>query len=151
MNDDVEIVIRGVLDKIEDENITTDKAFLINSALYKLCGGAWNVITYPTYTSEAGYAHSNFLWRNKLWIYAEQTTCTDTNASDIESFMNIEFGWATIKDINAVQHAAYTKINNKFPGTWRVHVVQLQNGYSSSLCGTAWQSDSFTFFIYRVA
>jgi hypothetical protein len=151
MNDDVEIVIRGVLDKIEDENITGNAAALIRSALQKLCGGCWNVITYSTYTSEAGYTNSHFHWRNKEWVYAEQTTSTDFNKSAIESFMNTEFGWTTIKDIDAVQRSAYTKINNKFPGTWKVHVAQLENVYSYSLFGTAWQSDSFVFLIYRVA
>jgi hypothetical protein len=151
MNDDAKIVIRGVLDKIEDENISENKAPLISSALNKLCGGVWNVITYTTYTSEAGYTDSNFHWRNKEWVYAEQTTSIDHNASNIKAFMDTEFGWATIKDINAVQQSAYTKINNKFPGTWRVHVVQLQNGGFYSICGTDWQSDSFTFYIYRVA
>jgi hypothetical protein len=151
MNDDVKIVIRGVLDKIEDENISENKAPLINSALQKLCGGIWNVITYTTCKSEAGYTNSNFHWHNKKWVYAEKTTSTDYNESDIKSFMDTEFGWATIKDINAVQQSAYTKISNKFPGTWRVHVAQLQNGASTSIFGTCWQSDNFTFCIYRVA
>jgi hypothetical protein len=151
MNDNVKIVIRGVLDKIEGENITEHKAGLITSALDKLCGGRWNVITYPAYENEAGYTHSNFRWHNKEWVYAEQTTSTDYNESDIKSFMDTEFGWATIKDINTVQQSAYTKINNKFPGIWRVHVAQLQNSYSGSAFGAVWESDSFTFFIYRVA
>jgi hypothetical protein len=95
MNDNVKIVIRGVLDKIEGENITEHKARLITSALDKLCGGHWNVITYPTYENEAGYTNSNFRWHNKEWVYAEQTTSTDYNGSDIKSFMDTEFGWAT--------------------------------------------------------
>jgi hypothetical protein len=150
MNEDVKIVIRGVLNKIEDENITEHRQGLINSALDKLCGGRWNVITYSTYTSEAGYTDSNFHWRNKEWVYAEQTTSTDYNGSDIKSFMDTEFGCAKIRDINIVQQSAYTKINNKFPGTWRVHVAQLQNSYSGSTFGTMWESDGFSFFIYRV-
>ena len=151
MNDDAEIVIRGVLDKIEDENITDNKARLISDALKKLCGGVWNVIIYPTFEKERGNTYSCLHWRSKRWIYAEQTTNTSYDDSEIITFMNTEFGWATIKDIDTVQQSAYSKINNKFPGTWRVHVAQLKNEYFYSLYGTAWQSDGFTLFIYRIA
>ncbi len=151
MDDDVKIVIRGVLDKIEDENLTEDKGKLICSALDRLCGDLWNVVFYPTYESEKGYCSSYFHWRSKYWVYAEKSISTNYNSDEIKKFMNTEFGWAKIKDIDTVQQAAYTKINNKFPGVWRVHVAKLNQGYSSYTYGTAWKSDEFTFFIYRIA
>ena len=151
MNDDVKIVVRGVLDRIEDENIDGNEASLIGQALEKLCGGSWNVITYPSCESEIGYTSSYLNWRGKQWVYAEQTTNTSYNANRIISFMKMEFGWAKIKDMTMVQQSAYTKINRKFEGTWRVHVAKLEHGYSWSFHGTVWESDGYTFFIYPIA
>jgi len=150
-NDDAKIVIRGVLDKIEDEKLTEGKATLIDTALNMLFGGTWNVITYPTCESEAGASSLYLHWHNKEWVYAEQTTDTHFDEKEVKKFMDTEFGWAKTKDINTIQHSVYTKINNRFPGTWRVHVAQLKNGYSSRIYGAVWKSDGFTFFIYRIA
>jgi hypothetical protein len=151
MDDNTKIVIRGVLDKMEDENINDKPASLINKALQSICGGNWNIVTYTAYESKIGFTASYFHWRSKQWVYAEQTTCTTYNSNEIETLMNIEFGWASIKDINMVQESAHHKINNKFPGTWRVHVARLNGEISSSLFGIVWESDGFTFFIYRIA
>lgn len=116
MDDDEKIVIRGVLDKIQDENSTENKADLIRETLKKLCGGHWNVITYPTFESEKGYCYPYLHWRNKQWVQAEKTTSTDFDSNEIKTFLNTEFEWATIKDIDAFQQSAYTKVNNKFLG-----------------------------------
>lgn len=151
MNDDAKIVIRGVLDKIDDENLTDDNATCIKQALDRLCGGTWNVILYPNCEVSTGSTSSCFYWRGKQWVYAEQTTNTSFNASEIKSFMDTEFGWSPIRDIQMVQQAANTKISNKFQGEWRVHVAQLKNGYSCSCCGIVWKADGYTFFIYRLA
>lgn len=65
--------------------------------------------------------------------------------------MNIEFGWAKIKDINMIQQSAYTKINKTFEGVWRVHVAKLEDGYSWNFYGIVWESAGYTFFIYPIA
>jgi hypothetical protein len=150
MNYGTKLIIRGALDKIEDEKLTENKATVIRNALEAIRGGHWNVITYPTFESETGYRFSYLHWHGKQWVYAEKTTSTDYNEDEIKTFMDIEFGWAVIKDIHAVQQSAYTKINNKFPGTWRVHVARLKDGYSSDLSGTVWTNGEYTFFIYRL-
>ena len=150
MSQDTKIVIRGVLDQIEDNSMTENKAELIQKALCRLEGGHWSVIVYPSCEASAGCTSSSFHWRSKQWVYAQRTTDTSFNASDIKSLMNTEFGWATINDISAVQQSAYTKINDRFPGKWEVHVAKLNNGYSYKMCGTDWVRNEYTFFIYRI-
>ena len=118
MNDNIKIVIRGVLDRIDEENITENKAVLIGQALSRIFGGSWNVIIYPSYESAAGFTSSYFHWRHRQWVYAEKTTNTTYNANEIRSFMTREFGWSTIRDINAVQQSAYARINNRFSDSW---------------------------------
>ena len=149
MREDTKIVIRGVLDQIEDNSMTENKAELIQKALCRLRGGDWSVIVYPSCEASAGCTLSSFHWRSKQWVYAQRTTDTYFNASDIKSFMNTEFGWATISDITAVQQSVNTKINDRFPGKWEVHVAKLNNGYSWKMYGTDWVRNEYTFFIYR--
>ncbi|CAF3250989.1 unnamed protein product [Rotaria sp. Silwood2] len=149
MDGNSSLVICGVLDKLEKDNATIGIATLVMEALEDSFGGCWNVIIYPTYENEAGCCSSYLNWHSKHRVYAEKTTCIDIDRNEIKRFMDTEFGSTTIKDIIAVQQSAYAKINNKFPGTWRVHVAQLKNGYSWSIWGIAWDLDEFTFFIYR--
>jgi ribosomal protein L31E len=69
----------------------------------------------------------------------------------IRAFMNKEFGWAKIVDIGEVQAAVERRVNEKFPGSWKVHVVKLRADSSRSayVYGAFWDHDGYTFSIMR--
>ncbi|CAF2136714.1 unnamed protein product [Rotaria magnacalcarata] len=152
MDDNIELIIRDVHDKIAHKNRTESPSTWTNGALIGLCGGYWNVVMYSDYDVLVGLSSSSLHWRNKWWAYTEKTTSIDFAADEIKKFMVTEFGWATIKDSDAAQKSAYIKINNKFLGSWRAHVARIKSKWSWSMRGTAWTADGLTlfFFIYRL-
>jgi hypothetical protein len=131
------IHIRGVLDKLEEEKSQENKAISISKALLDCFQEKWSIATYSSFEQQKGNG-TWFNWRNKLWVYG--VICHDQHydSEGIQSFIKQEFGWATIRDIGICQESAERKINEKFQGKWKVHVVKTATGFIGSYIYGGW-------------
>jgi hypothetical protein len=121
-DDDRKIVIRGVMDKWERDG--GDPAVMVREAILKIFSEYWSIVIYDTFVEEKGNG-TFFHYHNKWRIYGVYTNNTHSNKAELEGFMNTEFGWARIADIEKLQASAEKRVNENFKGNWKVHVVKL--------------------------
>jgi hypothetical protein len=141
------IAIRGAMDKWESEG--GRPAAMVSKALLDIFHETWSIVIYDTYVSETGYG-TYFHYHNKWWVYGVCTSNTYYGEAKLKELMDNEFGWASIADIERLQAAAEKKVNEKFEGSWKVHVVKLGTGsWYGSIYGAYWDQDGYECYIMR--
>jgi hypothetical protein len=146
-----QFVIRGVLDKIDEESGQGNKSTAIRDILEDIFQEDWNIITYSTFEEEKGYG-VRFNWRGKLQVYG--VLCQDPydyDDKEIEKFIKEEFGSAKIQNIGAAQGTAERKMNEKFQRKWKVHIANVTSRSDSSISGANVRFDDIRIWIMKVS
>jgi hypothetical protein len=150
---DRELVVRGVLDKWENEDQRTNEpGMLLASALQRIFKEDWNILVYNSFIERHGDGII-FHYRNKWWIYGVRTSSTTRDRRAIEQFCEEEFGWGNVADAPKLRSAIERRVNDHFDGTWRVHLLKLANGtlYYSNIFGGSWNHDGYKVQVMRMS
>jgi hypothetical protein len=147
-------IIRGILYEIEEKNDSKNKAIAISDALFDAFQEYWSIAVYSSCQKEKGYGPF-FHWRNKLRVYGVlyrgNGSPYSENGEMIEEFIKTEFGWGIIQDFDKVQQLAEVKVNEKFTGNWKVHVVKAPDDWVSYIYGKRVQFGDIWFLIMKVS
>jgi hypothetical protein len=147
-DDSRKLVIRGVMDKWESEG-GGNPAGMVRQALLNIFHEHWSILIYDTFVAEKG-CDTFFHYHNKWRVYGVYTKDTSYDKAKQKEFMNIEFGWANVTDIGKLQAATEKRVNEKFKGNWKVHVMKLGRGpLYTSFYGTLWHHNGYRCYIMR--
>ena len=114
----LEIVVLGAM--LKHKNANADR---LREEIEKVMGGKYAVITYKSRDAERGNAQ--WMRTQGYWVFVKKLIEPDDyDRDEVQKFMTREFKWASIRDVGAFQKSAYSKINERFSGDYKVHVVK---------------------------
>jgi hypothetical protein len=148
-----EVVIRGAISRYEEVHPSISRAQFIADALERALNEKWSIIVYDTFDDEAGY-YTYFQYQDKWWVHGKRKiNRRGCDKAAIRRFMNVEFGCFVLGGCSQVQSSAQTKINQRFPGTWKVQVVKFlpKSLHSAWIKGIYWRYGSYNFYIMKIS
>jgi hypothetical protein len=131
-----------------------NRAAAVGYAIRNATKQTWNIVMYkrPWGAIEYGADWEGRIEHDGWSIFGYKNTGpTYNDVEAINKFVNAEFGWASISDVKVFQQSVEQKINQKFEGTWRVHVAKGVTDWSTHVWGTAVTIGNCDCFIVRVA
>jgi hypothetical protein len=146
-------VIYGIM-KIFEANINIDTAMKIGWALWQIFNEAWSIVIYAhgSYETEIGYG-GYIDYDGKWFVYGVRVTTNHGYTIEaLKEFLKSRFGFAKIVDASAFQSAVESQVNERFPGTWKVHLVKSKPGFDSYgwFYGTCFDHDGYRLWVMPI-
>jgi hypothetical protein len=133
--DQQKYVIRGMMKTLATNggcHVPCDISIKMRDALWNIFNEHWTIVMYRygSFEIELGYG-SYINYDDKWWIYGRRTSNgkREYTKAELDSFLTSRFGFAKIADSSAFRNAVEVQVNERFPGSWKVHLVKFKPGF----------------------
>jgi hypothetical protein len=127
------IVIRGIMKTFgpNDRGERGGIAKKINEALESFVKEQRSIVVYPPGSYETQFRFSDWInYDDEWWICGRCRSNRNRGYTreSLDAFLESRFRWAKAADASGFKNAVESQVNERFPGTWKVHLVKLEPG-----------------------